>query len=67
MPEDTRPLVLSCPAPRSLELLFAPDRRAELDARSRIVETTDDTLADLPHATLAEVRHIIGQPPLTAQ
>jgi phosphoglycerate dehydrogenase-like enzyme len=61
-----RPLVLSCPLPRSLPLIFAPDRLAELHRRYRVVETTDEALSSLPDATLAQVRHIIGQPPLDA-
>jgi phosphoglycerate dehydrogenase-like enzyme len=61
-----KPLILSCPLPRTLPLLFAPDRLADLQARYRVVETTDDALPDLPDAVLAEVRHIIGQPPLDA-
>ncbi len=62
---DPRPLILSCPLPRTLPLILAPERLAELHARYRVVETTDDALAGLPDATLAEVRHIIGQPPLS--
>ena len=62
-----KPLILSCPLPRSLPLIFTPERLAELHARYRIVETTDDALADLPDGTLSEVRHIIGQPPLLAE
>jgi len=62
---DARPLILSCPLPRTLPLIFAPDRLAELHARYRVIETTDETLADLPDATLAEARHVIGQPPLS--
>ncbi|NUB46045.1 hydroxyacid dehydrogenase [Fertoebacter nigrum] len=64
MPADTRPLVLSCPLPRSLDLIFAPAARAVLHDRYHIVETTDAALPGLPDGTLAEVRHIIGQPPL---
>ena len=60
-----RPLVLSCPLPRSLELLFTPDRLVELHARYAVIDTNDATLADLPDATLSQVRYIIGQPPLT--
>lgn len=66
MAQDDRPLILSCPLPRTLDLIFTPDRLAELRARYRIVETTDEELAHLPDATLAEARYIIGQPPLTA-
>lgn len=63
---DPRPLILSCPLPRSLPLILAPDRLAELRARYRIVETTDADLPGLPDAVLAEARYIIGQPPLDA-
>jgi phosphoglycerate dehydrogenase-like enzyme len=64
---DARPLILSCPLPRSLDLIFTPDRLAELRARYRIVETTDEALPHLPDNVLAEVRHIIGQPPLSPE
>jgi len=67
MTADTRPLILSCPLPRSLPLIFAPDRLAELQARYRIVETTDAALPSLPDEVLAEARYIIGQPPLSAE
>ena len=36
---DPRPLILSCPLPRTLPLILAEDRLAELRARYRIVET----------------------------
>ena len=61
---DTRPLILSCPLPRSLPLIFAPELLADLRARYRIVETTDAELPALPDAVLGEARYIIGQPPL---
>ena len=58
------PLILSCPLPRSLELIFAPELLADLRARYRIVETTDEGLAALPDDVLARARYIIGQPPM---
>ncbi|MGQ0567588.1 MAG: hydroxyacid dehydrogenase [Gemmobacter sp.] len=61
----TRPLILSCPLPRTLPLIFAPDRLRDLHARYRVVETTDEALADLPDDVLTQVRHIVGQPPLS--
>ena len=61
---DDRPLILSCPLPRSLPLILTEDRQAELRARFRIVETTDEALPGLSDAVLAEARYIIGQPPL---
>lgn len=61
-----RPLILSCPLPRSLDLIFAPDRLAELHRRYVVIETTDEELPGLPDGVLAAARHIIGQPPLDA-
>ncbi len=61
-----RPLILSCPLPRSLDLIFAPALLAELHARYRVIDTTDEGLAGLPDDVLAEARYIIGQPPLDA-
>lgn len=61
---DTRPLILSCPLPRSLPLIFSVERLAEVRRRYRLVETTDEALPGLPDAVLAEARYIIGQPPL---
>jgi len=60
-----KPLIMSCPLPRTLPLIFASDLLADLHKTCRIIETTDDTLADLPDAMLASARYIIGQPPLT--
>lgn len=62
-----KPLILSCPLPRSLPLIFTQDRLEELHQRFRILETTDEALASLPDATLAEARYIIGQPPLSEE
>ena len=59
-----KPLILCCPLPRSLELIFAPELLADLRARYRIVETTDAALAALPDAVLGQVRYVIGQPPM---
>ena len=61
-----RSSVLSCPLPRSLELIFTPARLAELRARYKVVETTDEALPLLADAVLAQARYIIGQPPLDA-
>lgn len=61
-----RSLVLCCPLPRSLELIFTPARLAELRARYRLVETTDADLPGLSDEVLAHARYIIGQPPLDA-
>ena len=61
---DDRPLILSCPLPRTLPLILSGDRLAELRGRYRIVETTDEDLPSLPDEVLGQARYIIGQPPL---
>lgn len=63
MPDD-RPLVLCCPLPRTLDLIFTPARLAHLRARYRLVETVDESLPALGDDVLGEARYIIGQPPL---
>lgn len=65
MTTDDKPLVISCPAPRSLDLIFSPDNLDILKSRYRIVETRDPELPFLPDGVLEEARYIIGQPPLT--
>lgn len=60
-----KPIVLCAPAPRSLELIFTPDKLALLHGKYQLVETTDDTLAQLPADTLEVARYIIGQPPVS--
>ncbi len=62
-----KPLVISCPEPRTLDLIFTPDQLAKLRATYRIVETTDPEFASLPEDVLAEARYIIGQPPIAPE
>jgi phosphoglycerate dehydrogenase-like enzyme len=66
MTAEARPLVLSAPEPRTLELIFTPERLAELRARYEVLETAAGDVAGLDPATLARVRYILGQPPLTS-
>ncbi len=62
---DNRPLAISIPEPRSLDLIFTPEARRALEANYRIVEVTEaEGPAGLaPH--LPEAMFIIGQPPLS--
>lgn len=61
-----RPLVLCAPEPRSLDLIFTPEKLAQLRDRYHLVETTDDALSGLDDATLAEARYVLGQPPISS-
>ena len=64
---NERPLILACPLPRTLPLLFAPDLLRDLFDRYDVIETTDEALPGLPEDTLREARYVIGQPPLSSE
>ncbi|ASY65010.1 Hydroxypyruvate reductase [Sinorhizobium sojae CCBAU 05684] len=64
MTEMHRPLVISAPAPRTLDLIFTPTALALLHRRYRVVEADPEDIAGLGDETLGEARYIIGQPPL---
>jgi phosphoglycerate dehydrogenase-like enzyme len=59
-----KPLVISAPAPRTLDLIFTPEALAGLRARYDLHETAEDALDRLPPEILAQARYIIGQPPI---
>lgn len=59
-----RPLIISAPEPRTLELIFTPADLARLRSDFELVETTGADLAALPEATLNGCRYLIGQPPI---
>jgi len=66
MPESAKPLVISVPEPRTLDLIFTPNALAALRSKYEIVETSPDDFAGLPKQVLAEARYIIGQPPIAS-
>ncbi|XDB00142.1 hydroxyacid dehydrogenase [Sulfitobacter sp. LCG007] len=63
-PSD-RPVVIAAPEPRTLELIFRPDALDTLRGRYDIVECAAPDIADLPEATLAGARYLIGQPDIS--
>ncbi|PST26949.1 hydroxyacid dehydrogenase [Mesorhizobium plurifarium] len=65
-PRSEGPLVISAPAPRTLDLIFTPDALARLHERYRVVEADPENIAGLGSAVLSEARYIVGQPPLSA-
>ncbi|WP_411033923.1 hydroxyacid dehydrogenase [Shinella sp. BYT-45] len=67
MTDETLPLVISAPEPRTLDLIFTPAAEAELRRTYRVVEADPQDIAGLGDAVLAEARYIIGQPPLSAE
>jgi phosphoglycerate dehydrogenase-like enzyme len=61
-----RPLVISAPEPRTLELIFRPAELARLRADYEVIECAAGEVPGLPAGVLARARYVIGQPPLTA-
>lgn len=61
-----KPLVISAPEPRSLDLIFSDDARTALHERYDIFECEAGEVATLSDHVLGEARYIIGQPPLDA-
>jgi phosphoglycerate dehydrogenase-like enzyme len=59
-----KPIVISAPAPRTLDLIFTPEAQADLRARYDVYEAAEDALDRLPPEVLAKARYIIGQPPI---
>lgn len=67
MTDESLPLVISAPEPRTLDLIFTTAAEAELRRTYRIVEAYPEDITGLGDAVLAEARYIIGQPPLSAE
>ena len=63
----TKPLILSAPEPRSLDLIFTPPARDDLHAAYDVREVRPDQIANLPTDVLHQVRYIIGQPALSLE
>lgn len=61
-----KPLILSSPMPRSIDMIFTDAAKSRLHDRYRLIEVETDGLAALPDATLAEVSYVLGQPPIPA-
>ena len=64
---DPRPLAISAPFPRTLELIFTPEARDRLHARYEVLEADPERIGALDPAVLARARYIIGQPPLSRE
>lgn len=67
MTNTERPLAISAPEPRSLDLIFGDKARAELHANYEIVEADPANIAGLGDEILTRTRYIIGQPPLSVE
>ena len=65
MTDESLPLVISAPEPRTLDLIFTPAAEAALRRTYRIVEADPEDIAGLGDAVLGQARYILGQPPLS--
>lgn len=63
----SKPLILSAPEPRSLDLIFQPARKDALFERYEVVEVAKDAINGLAPDMLARARYIVGQPPLSLE
>ncbi len=61
----SKPLVISAPDPRTLELIFDEDRLKTLFDRYEIVEMAPEEVDKIDAALAAKVRYIIGQPDIS--
>lgn len=61
-----KPLIISAPEPRSIEIIFTDAAKAQLFDRYEVVEVQADGLPALPDRVLAEARYVLGQPPINA-
>ncbi|KEC70437.1 phosphoglycerate oxidoreductase [Rhizobium leguminosarum bv. phaseoli CCGM1] len=67
MTNAERPLAISAPEPRTLDLIFSDKARAELHAKYEVIEADPENIAGLSDEILGRARYIIGQPPLSAE
>src|SRR5688500_15878597 len=61
---DSRPIVISVPEPRSLELIFTVDDEAKLRRECSVVEGLQGSVAKVLEENISEASFIIGQPSL---
>ena len=59
-----RPLIISVPEPRSLELIFTAQDEAQLRRDYSVVEGEGPAVSKVVEANIADATFIIGQPPL---
>ena len=65
MNKSERTLVVSVPEPRSLDIIFTQEQKKHLFENYEVVETTSIDFGALPEETLARVKYVIGQPPIS--
>lgn len=67
MPSYAKPLVISAPHPRTIELIFSASQRAILFDKYDVIEVEPDAVNLLPGKSLNRARYVLGQPPLSLE
>ena len=67
MAHSQKPLILSAPHPRTIELVFTADARRLLHDKYRILELEPEDLDKQPDEVLAAARYVLGQPPISPE
>lgn len=67
MSGKTKPIIISAPEPRSLELIFSSSQLQLLKDTYDIIEISEDKIHTLSNEVLGSARYIIGQPPLSEE
>ena len=67
MAQQAKPVVLSAPDPRSIDMIFTDLARAALFDRYEVIEVAPDEVRTLPGAVLARVDYVLGQPPIPSE
>jgi|TARA_B110000503_G_scaffold140809_1_gene232654 phosphoglycerate dehydrogenase-like enzyme len=61
----SRPIVISAPEPRTLDLIFTIEALENLHQNYEVVEVDSESVSSLGDKILSQVNYIIGQPPLS--
>lgn len=64
---SVKPLVLSIPHPRTLDLIFTPPAREVLHDKYEVLDLDSTELAGLGGDVLARARYILGQPGISSE
>ena len=65
MTKQSKPIVISCPEPRSLDLIFSPEKLAFFHENYDVIEVAETEVSNLNPTILGAATFILGQPPLT--
>jgi phosphoglycerate dehydrogenase-like enzyme len=63
----SKPLIISAPEPRSIDLIFFDEQKDALFAEYEVLETDAASVNGLSDAVLSRARYILGQPPLSLE